>query len=227
LIGDRYSVIARHFMVVPLGPPAPARCFVALGDSFTAGTGCADGESWADLLATRLRSGNSGLLYRNLAADGATSDTVSGQLGPALCMEPDLVSLICGGNDVFLAVRPDIEGYAGRLGSMFERLRAVLPGTLVFTATMPEDWRFLPLGPRSARRVVEGLRALNGATREVAAAHGVPCLDIAGHAGLDDPRNFAADGLHPSPLGHAKAALAVERLLRDHWAGTTGTTEEA
>jgi lysophospholipase L1-like esterase len=227
LTEDPQLAIARNLKAGLVGTPQPVRCFVAVGDSFTAGTGCAGGEAWADLVAARLRPRNSRLLYRNLAADGATSAAVCEQLGPALRLEPDLVSLICGGNDVLLAVRPDVEGYADRLASMFERLRAVLPGALVFTATMPEHWQFLPLGPRSTRRVMGGLRALNAATRDVAATHGVPCLDIANHDGLDDPENFAADGLHPSALGHAKAALAVEQLLRNHWAGTTGKTKEA
>lgn len=48
------------------------RAYVALGDSFTAGTGCASGEGFADLLAARLRRSRPTLRYRNLGFDGAS-----------------------------------------------------------------------------------------------------------------------------------------------------------
>jgi lysophospholipase L1-like esterase len=88
---------------------------VALGDSFTAGTGCPAGERWADLLALSLRGARPDLQYRNLAFDGATSADVLEQVGPALEQEPDLVTVVCGGNDVLRSLRPDIHGYADRM----------------------------------------------------------------------------------------------------------------
>jgi len=190
--------------------------FAALGDSFTAGAGCAPGARWADRLAEALRGRSSELVYRNFAEDGATSAEVMAQLGPALQLEPDLVTLICGVNDVLQSVRPDISGYAVRLDSMFDQLKAATRVPLVVTATAPENLNFLGLGPRSSRRVRTGLKRLNEQTRQHAEAHRVPCLEVAGHPGLDDPENFQADGLHPSPLGHARAAAIFERLLSEH-----------
>lgn len=187
--------------------------YAALGDSFTAGTGCAAGESWADRLAAALRRRNPRLAYRNLARQGATSADVLAQVEEALRLEPDLVTAICGANDVLESVRPDVDACAERIGAIFDRLRAALPEALLVTATVPEGWRFLELGPRTRRRVRDGLRRLNAAIRALAAERAIPLLDVAGHPGLDDPANFAADGLHPSPLGHARAARELERLL--------------
>jgi len=189
--------------------------FAALGDSFTAGAGCPPGTCWTDRLAHSLRARRPGLLYRNFARDGATSAEVVGQLGPALQLEPDLVTLICGVNDVLLSVRPDIDGYALRLEAMFDQLGAASRAPLVLTATAPENMRFLPLGPRSQRRVRAGLRRLNEETRRLADAYNVPYLEVVGNPGLDDPANFQADGLHPSPIGHAHAAAAFELLLSE------------
>jgi lysophospholipase L1-like esterase len=59
---------------------------------------------------------------------------------------------------------------------------------------------------------------LNRATRTVANAYGVPCLDVAGHPGLSVPENFAEDGLHPSALGHERAALGFAELLAETFA---------
>ncbi len=202
--------------------------FVALGDSFTAGTGCLPGESWADRLAAALRSGHPELAYRNFARDGATSgEVLEQQIGPALQLEPDLAVVICGANDVIRSVRPDADGFGERYAEILDRLRDALPGGLIATATQPEEWRFLELRPRTRRRILDGLRAINERTRTIAAEREIPCLDVAGHPGLDDRENFSADGLHPSALGHARAAAAFERLLRDRLAATELRTEEA
>jgi len=206
-VEDPLVTIARHL------EGATFLGFAALGDSFTAGVGCRPGGSWPDQLADSLRRWNADLIYRNFALQGATSAEVQEQVGPALQLEPDLVTVVCGANDVLKSVRPDLEGYGRRLSRIFTRLQENLPGVLIITATAPERWRFLELRPRTQRRVVAGLRGLNERTRRVAHQHGVLCLDVVGHPGLDDPQNFGPDGLHPSAAGHAKAAQEFQRLL--------------
>jgi len=196
-------------------PPRGVSCYVALGDSFTAGTGSPEGLGWSHRIAEGLGRQSASFVYRNLAEDGATSADVMDQLGHALQLEPDLVTVICGANDVLRSTRPDPSDYAGRLSDMFERLQKAGPRMIVVTATSPSHWDFVPLGPRTRARVEAGMRATNDVTREVAKAHGVPCLDVDDHPGLCDRDNFAADGLHPSVLGHAQAARAFAFLLRD------------
>ena len=199
--------------------------YAALGDSFTAGAGCAPGARWTDRLAAALAVG--GPRYRNFAADGASSTDVLEQLRPAIALDPDLVTVVCGVNDVLLSVRPDTEAYARNLNSIFARLRRGSPARLVITATAPEGLDFLDLGPRSRRRLRTGLARLNEHTRRLAAEHRVVCLEVAGHPGLDDPENFQADGLHPSAVGHARAALAFESLLDETvFASQGGLTDE-
>jgi lysophospholipase L1-like esterase len=209
---DPYARIARALRVQP-SAERPIRAYAALGDSFTAGTGCEPGEPWADRLASRLATRTDGFVYRNLAVEGATSDRVFEQVGPALQIEPDLVTVICGANDVLFSVRPDPQRYARRLGGIFRRLRAPLPGVRILTATAPERWDFLDLGPRTRARLERGIVRFNAVTRAVAGAYDVPCLEVAGHPGLADASNFIADGLHPSARGHEQAAAAFERLL--------------
>jgi lysophospholipase L1-like esterase len=189
-------------------------CFVALGDSFTAGQGCDARERWADRLAASLRVRHRELAYHNLAVDGATSAEVLDQVGPALQLEPDLVTVVCGANDVIRSVRPDIAGYGGRLASILDRLLAGLPRPAIVTATTPESWRFLELRPRTRARVVTGIRELNEVTRVVARSRSVPVLDVVGHPGLQERENFLEDGLHPSPTGHRRAAVEFARHLR-------------
>lgn len=214
-------------LAAELSPEARNRrlsLYVALGDSFTAGTGCATGQAWPERLAAGLRARHPGLELRNLALHGATSTEVLEQLSAAVELEPDLVTVVCGANDVLRSTRPEPERYAANLTAILERLRRAAPGVRIATATSPERWDFLRLGPRTRERVERGIAAFNVATRRVAAAFDVPCLEVSGHRGLSEPENFGADGLHPSSLGHEHAARGFALLLRERY-GIETTTE--
>ncbi len=189
--------------------------YVAIGDSFTAGTGTEGAGAWPELLASALREHNPGLRLRNLAVEGATSDEVLDQLPEAVELEPDLVTVVCGANDVLRAIRPDPDRYASNLERILRRLRRSVPGVRIATATAPDGWAFMPLGPRTQRRVERGVAAMNDVTRRLAAEMDVPCLEVAGHPGLADSENFCDDGLHPSPLGHERAAAGFAALLQE------------
>ena len=204
----------------------PDRVYVALGDSFSAGTGCEPGEAWADLVAGAIGSGEPGSrgAYVNLAFDGATTTDVLAGVGVALRLRPDLVTVVCGANDVLASTRPDLDGLAARLEEIFAALTGMSPRPLVLTATYPTTWGFVGLGPRTSARISSGIQFVNGAIRDLASRHGVRIVEVSGHPGLSDPGNFAADGLHPSPLGHRRAARGFLEELRA--AGFESTTEE-
>ena len=178
--------------------------YVAVGDSFSAGI--AGQTPWPDLVAARLSDASSGLSYCNFAAVGVmTHEVAADQLGPALARRPDLISLICGANDVILSVRPDEREFARTLEAIFERIRAEAPAALVVTATYPA---IAPAGsrPRTRRRVRDGILAFNATIRRASLAHGALCLDWQAHDEVGSPHNFAADGFHPSDRGHRLAA---------------------
>lgn len=199
--------------------------YVALGDSFTAGRNSVPGERWPDLLAAAMRARNTELAYLNLAVDGARSEEVLSQVAVAIEQGPDLVTVICGANDVLHSPRPDIAAHERHFDAILARLREALPYAAILTATAPDSWRFMRLGPRTRARVVGALRELNETTRSVAARHGVPCLDVVGHPQLADPENFSADGLHPSARGHRRAAAEIALSLRAHF-GVEADLEE-
>ena len=111
--------------------------YVALGDSFTEGMVDPDESvpdrfvGWADRLA-RVLAANAAAEklpfgYANLAVRGRKLDDVVGpQLERALAMDPDLVSIVGGGNDL---LRPsvDLDGLAQRLEEAVVHLRASAP----------------------------------------------------------------------------------------------------
>jgi lysophospholipase L1-like esterase len=188
--------------------------YVAMGDSFT--SGLQSGEPrWPDQVAQAL---GPGVRYVNLAWVGATSaDVERHQLSRALELEPDLITLICGANDVLESVRPDPDGYAERLGRMYARLREEAPGAVLLTATSTDISRFLDLRPRSRERVQKGMRRFNDAARAVARRHRVALLEYFDDPAADDRDTYAEDGFHPSPEGHRRAAAAFLRALRSRF----------
>jgi lysophospholipase L1-like esterase len=209
---DPVAEIASHLS--PRDHSERLSLYVAMGDSFTAGTGADEDAGWPDLLTDALRSAHPAIELRNLAVEGATSDQVVEQLPEAIELEPDLVTVVCGANDVLLCTRPDPERYAANLALILGRLLVSVPGVRVATATSPERWDFMPLGPRTRRRIERGITECNSVTRSLAGTLGVPCLEVAGHPGLSRSENFSDDGLHPSPRGHTRAAAGFAGLLR-------------
>jgi lysophospholipase L1-like esterase len=187
------------------------RCYVAMGDSFTAGNEPGV-PSFADRVGALLASDR----YVNLAAVGArSSDVLADQYPEALSAGPDLVSLICGANDVVRSTRPDLERFELAFDRMLAGLGSSSGSPCVVTATYPEITAAFPVRERTRERVAEGLGAVNDAVRRLSASHGAHCLDLAAHATGARRQDYADDGFHPSASGHHKAALAFASYLRD------------
>ena len=186
--------------------------FVAVGDSFTEGlwdVPDADGQcrGWADQLAghlseRRTAAGADPLAYANLAIRGRLlRPIIAEQLPAALALEPDLVSLIGGGNDV---LRPsvDVDRLARDLEAAVVRLRRagidVLLGTGMDSAGSP------------LIRATRGRVAIyNAHIWSIARRHGAYVVDLWGMRSLRDLRMWAPDRIHLTTDGHARVAQAA------------------
>jgi lysophospholipase L1-like esterase len=190
------------------------RRYVALGDSFTAGAAGSGVPSFGDRLAEILREANPALDYVNLAVPGAlTAEVAAVQLPAALELAPDVVTVVCGGNDALLTVRPDVHAHMSAFEESLETLRKELPDAVIATATTPDPGRFLPLRPRSAARITGAIERINDATKAAAARLGVPCLDFAAHPEALARGNYARDGYHPSSEACRRAAGAFAAVI--------------
>jgi lysophospholipase L1-like esterase len=186
--------------------------YVALGDSNSEGLQdpYPDGRGyrgWPDRLAERIAAERPGLLYANLAVRGKLTRHVRHeQLDAALALEPELVTLAAGLNDV-LRRNCSIEAVAGSLEEIYAALRGA--GATVATYTYPDP---VPVNPL-ARPARPRLRALNAAIRESAARHGVVVAELEGHPVASDPRLWHADRLHANAEGHRRIAAAMAEAL--------------
>lgn len=185
-----------------------------MGDSQTEGVGDPTGpggveRGWADRSAEGLARHQSGgdLLYANLAVRGRRiAEIEDEQSEPALAMEPDLVSLIAGLNDV---IRPgcDVDAVLQRMDGMQEGLAS--SGATVLTITFPDPTRMTPIG-----RLVSGtMTSFNQGLRDIAARHGSLLLDIEPIAAATDPRLWCDDRLHLNSGGHLRMAIGMAALL--------------
>ena len=143
--------------------------YIAIGDSQTEGLWDGDDvvglRGFADRLAVLLDSHYPGLHYANLAIRGTlVTDVLREQVPPALAMQPDLITVCVGMNDVIQPGRS-----FGRALADLETLYAALAGSgaTVVTTTFPNVAQFLPLGWLVSGR----LARINDAIRESAARY--------------------------------------------------------
>lgn len=193
--------------------PAPAdarhpwRRFVAMGDSITEGIGDPDPDvpggnrGWADRLAEELARDIPDFSYANLAIRGRLhGQVIDEQLEPALALEPDLVSFVCGGNDVLRLADPD--EVAADMDEAVGKIAAT--GATVILATGPD------IGATPVLSLIRGRAAIfNENIRTVAARHGGVVVDLWGLRQLTHEAMWAEDRLHFSALGHHTIAVAA------------------
>lgn len=190
----------------------PWRRYIALGDSFTEGVGDpdparADGfRGWADRVAEVLSSQVDDFAYANLAVRGKLiRQIIDDQLGPAIALHPDLVTLCAGGNDV---IRPGSD--PDQVAHLFRGAVAELATTgatlVVFTGI---DTAFTPV----FRGIRGKVAVYNENVRAIAEEFDCIVADQWALRTVQDERFFAEDRLHFNTLGHHEIARMVLRAL--------------
>ncbi|BAX92068.1 SGNH/GDSL hydrolase family protein [Mycobacterium shigaense] len=206
--GIRFSI---SLGVVYGASQAGYRRYVALGDSQTEGLWDGDETTgllgFADRLAVLLDSLYPGLQYANLAVRGKLlGDVLREQIPEALAMEPDLITVCAGMNDVIQPGRN-----FGRALAELDYLYATLAesGATVVTTTFPNVAQFLPFGWIVSKR----LARINFAIRASAARYGFPLVDLYNAASMRDWDTWSYDRVHASPKGHILFAAAAAEAL--------------
>jgi hypothetical protein len=143
--------------------------------------------------------------YANLAIRGRKLRQVAvEQVAPAIALEPDLISLYAGGNDV---LRPtvDLDGLIALYDASIARLAATGARIVLFTA-------YDPGGPKASGPIgaFRGRFAIyNELVREVSDRHGATLVDFWRMHELNDPRMWDVDRMHLASPGHVWVAIEV------------------
>jgi lysophospholipase L1-like esterase len=193
---------------------------VALGDSYTIGTGLEDeAQNFPSLLANRLTEEiGIDVTLINLGVNGyTTGDLILEELPVARGLRPELVTILIGANDV---VQGSSEvAYRSRLAEIYDAIeRFGLPADRVLAVSIP-DFSALPgaapFGPASDLRA--RIEAFNGVAKTEALSRHFQYVDITSVSREDNLGDdwLAADGLHPGPAQH--------QAISDHIWETAGT----
>ncbi|NBX24346.1 MAG: SGNH/GDSL hydrolase family protein [Microbacteriaceae bacterium] len=190
--------------------------YVALGDSLTEGLGDRgfeidrDGCGWADRLATlfaRSAAETGGIVeFANLAIRSRTSVSIFGeQVDRALGMQPDLVTIMAGANDLWRpGARLDVVEELVR--SAVERFQRVGTRVVLANTINPvHHWAFRPGIARSLR--------LSALLNRLAREYGLQLLDVHGSVSLRRQRFWADDMVHFGERGHIHVANRAAKLL--------------
>lgn len=191
--------------------------YVALGDSTVQGVGASSARTnYVSRLEARLRERYPRARTVNLGVAGATSyDVLEEQLARAVALEPHLVTLSIGPNDITAKV--PVETYAENLDAILGRLSADTEAVVVVNL-LPD----LAVTPRfrnrdSAARVGRMSAEFNEVVARMAKRHGAVVVDLYGASRREVPGHpelLAADGYHPSDLGYARWAELMWEAVR-------------
>ncbi|MDQ6713222.1 MAG: GDSL-type esterase/lipase family protein [Candidatus Dormibacteraeota bacterium] len=196
--------------------------YLALGDSYTIGTGLEDeAQNFPSLLAARLRDETGiDVALTNLGVNGyTTTDLIREELPVARSARPELVSILIGANDVVQG--SDEPTYRARLTQIYEAVKQLgVPGPRVLAISIP-DFSALPgaapFGTPSELRA--RIDAFNAVAQYEAASRPFRYVDITSisrEASTGDDW-MAADGLHPGPAQHRAIADHLWEVVAPTW----------
>src|SRR5437879_3683066 len=186
--------------------------FLALGDSFTIGTGTTPDRSFPAVLTRIWTDRGREVVLANPAVNGyTTEDLINEELPLVATFRPTLITLLVGANDI--VQRNSEDRYRRELRTVHERIRADAPDARVVALPQP-DWSLSPAGSGFGdgsviARAIERFNAIARDEAERATASWVDLFPLMREQGRR--KMFAADGLHPSADAYAEWAKVLAR----------------
>lgn len=197
----------------PVDAASNAVRYMALGDSFTIGTGSPAPRAFPTRLADRWRRRGCSLEVKNVAVNGYTTDDVVAEELPALStFRPTFVTLAIGANDIVQG--RSLDAYRANVRRILVDA-AFATGARISVIPQP-DWSRSPSAASfgAPQALADAIARFNAALAEEARAKGASWVDLAplmrerAASGM-----VAADGLHPSADAYDAWAAELARLL--------------
>lgn len=192
--------------------PRPGLRYLALGDSFTIGTGSSESQAFpARLKAALEKKRGAAVELLNPAVNGySTRELIDDELPAVEAFKPTLITVAVGANDIVRGRGPD--DYRANLKKIF----AALPRTATVLALPQPDWSHTPVARHfgDPAALQQQIVAYNRILEEEAKASGFRYLELWPLMRKQaDAKQLAADGLHPSADAHAEWAQALLKEL--------------
>jgi lysophospholipase L1-like esterase len=180
--------------------------YVALGDSYTIGTGITEDKAWPTVLTKHLQKNKLNIkLVANPAHSGWTSaDVIERELPVLDRSDADFVTLLIGVNDWVQGVKP--EKFQQNLEYIIEHVQKKLKDKTKFLIITLPDFGVTTTGKifGNGRNITEGIKEFNKIIEATAKKYGVKTADLFYISKkMETDRSLVADdGLHPSEKGH-------------------------
>jgi acyl-CoA thioesterase-1 len=184
--------------------------FLALGDSFTIGTGTTPDRSFPAVLARIWTERGRTVVLSNPAVNGyTTDDLIREELPLVASFQPTLVTLLIGANDIVRGSKED--RYRQQLRLIHEGLDADAFDARVIALPQP-DWSLSPAGSGygDLAAIARTIERFNEIARDEAGRAGALWVDLFRLMREQGRKKmFASDGLHPSAEAYAEWARAL------------------
>ena len=199
-----------------------ALSYLALGDSYTIGTGASsEAHNYPSILATRLSEATGAkIALTNPAVNGfTTQDLIDNELAFVRRLKPELVTILIGVND--LVQGRSLESYGKSLTAIYDVVAALelAPGR-VFAISIP-NWSVVPAAasfgdPGRLRRLTDDY---NGLAQIEAQQRGFLWVDITSVSTSrhGTPGWISSDQLHPGDIQYAAWADVIWNAVRKPW----------
>jgi lysophospholipase L1-like esterase len=196
--------------------------YLALGDSYTIGTGASsEAHNYPSILAKRLlEASGAKVAVTNPAVNGfTTEDLIESELAFVMRLKPQLVTILIGVNDIVQG--RSIESYSKSLATIYDAVAALdLPPSQAVAISIP-NWSVVPAAagfgdPARLRRLTD---EFNGLAQTEAAKHGFMWIDITAISTSREgtPGWISSDQLHPSDIQYAAWADVIWDVVREPW----------
>jgi lysophospholipase L1-like esterase len=189
--------------------------WLALGDSFTIGTGVGVDGAFPAVLVRRWAAHGVRCDLVNPSVNGfATEDLIREELPLARQVRPTLVTLLIGANDIVRG--SDERRYRSQLARIHHELLEAGVARVAIHALPQPDWSLSPAATSygDAAEIARTIERFNEIAREEAERSGSRYIDLFPLMRRQAQRRMLApDGLHPSAEAHEQWAEALDAVI--------------
>jgi len=201
---------------LPAPAPAPGEIrYLALGDSFTIGTGSSPDQAFPARLADRWTKAGKKVTLKNLGVNGYTTDDLTQRELPEVApFHPTLVTLAIGAND--RVHKYPVAIYRRHIKEILDSIvKAGVPGAHIVALPQP-DWALSPAAGAfgTPEGLAQDIASFNAALKEETTAIGGRYIDIYPLMQKQaEAKMLASDGLHPNAQAHDEWAAELAKSL--------------
>ncbi|WP_413380940.1 SGNH/GDSL hydrolase family protein [Alkalihalobacillus sp. 1P02AB] len=189
--------------------------FVTIGDSLTEGIGDHTEDlscrSWVEHFVEKHTEP---LPFQNLAKRGLNSTEIRRtQLKEALSLNPTIVSLIAGANDILKGgwnTNRFSENFSGMVESFVEA------GADIIVAKLPDFTKRLSLANAKKVIVQSQLKEANQIIEDLSEKHRLCLIDFWNHPMAVNDSMWSEDHVHPNALGYQEVANVIYHTYYQH-----------